>query len=208
MTSRRLADSYLARWGGSRWWATASPPATPCSRFGRWTAGGSNHSRSIYMPLAIDARRCDRKRAESAAAGHRLQATGNARGEKHCFHHARSVGDATARDVERRTVIGRTPRKRQSEGDVHRVSKRGHLDGGHPDIVIRRDHGVERPTHRPNEDRVRREGTLETSVVGRGCEQLVVFTTESAAVAGGRIHRAERDARLGACGPSAQSRTP
>jgi hypothetical protein len=84
-------------------------------------------------------------------------------------------------------MIRRRARERKSQGDIHRIAERRDLDGGHPDVVIRRNHGVKFAAHRSHKDRVRRERPLDTcSACGR-LEDLRVFTAESPTIAGVRI---------------------
>ena len=101
-------------------------------------------------------------------------------------------------------MIGRRARERQAERDVHRAAERRDLDRRHADVVIRRDHRVELAAHRAHEDGVGGKRAGDAGRARGGREQLVVLAAEAAAVAGVRIERAERDARLGDAEPVAQ----
>jgi hypothetical protein len=92
-------------------------------------------------------------------------------------------------------VVGRGARERQAEGHVHGAAERGHLDGRHPDVVVRRDHGVEGAAQGAHEHGVGRERAGEAEPAGGRGEQLVVLASEPAAVAGVRVEGAEREAR-------------
>jgi hypothetical protein len=65
------------------------------------------------------------------------------RRQQHRLDHARRVGDALARDIERRPVIHRRADDRQPQRHVHRAPERQQLHGNQPLIVVAGDHRVE-----------------------------------------------------------------
>ena len=71
--------------------------------------------------------------------------------------------------------------------------------------MIGRDDRVEGAAHRAHEDGVGGKGTGDPRLPRCRREQQIVLATEAATVAGVRIERAERDARLGDAEPLAQS---
>ena len=73
-----------------------------------------------------------------------------------------------------------------------------------PDVVIRRDHGVELAAHRAHEHGVGGERPGEPAGARGGREHAVVLVAEPAVVAGVRVERAQREARLGDAEPVAQ----
>jgi len=139
------------------------------------------------------------------ATGARLTASRNRRTEKRSGDHARRVGAVLAGDVERRTVIRRGPRKRQSERNVHRAAERRDLDRRHTHIVIGRDHRVEFAAHGANEHGIGGKWSGDSCFRGRGGEQRCVFLAEPSGVSRVGIERAERDSRLGDSEPLPQA---
>src|SRR4051812_587563 len=102
----------------------------PSSPYARWTAGESSRWRSISTRPATAGRRSAPKKDERLTTH---DAAGDPGGEEHCFDHARWVGDATAGNIQRRSVVWRRPWKGQTEGDIHRASKCRDLDRRHTD---------------------------------------------------------------------------
>jgi hypothetical protein len=102
-------------------------------------------------------------------------------------------------------VIRRRAWKRQSERHVHRVSERRDFDGGHSYIVIRRDHRVEFAAHGANKDRIGGERTGDSGFTSSRRQQLLVFVSEPASVAGVRVERAQRYPRRSDAEPLLQA---
>src|SRR4051812_5979521 len=117
-------------------------------------AAASSRWRSISTRPATAGRRYAWKRADRLTTRRPRRRGGDSRREQHRFDHARRIGDAASRDVERRAVIGRAARKGQAEGDVHRAPEGRDFDRRHAHVVIWRDDGVECAAHRAYEDGV------------------------------------------------------
>src|SRR5690606_30382467 len=81
-----------------------------------------------------------------------------ARGEAERLLHRAGVRAAGARDVERGPVVGRGAHEREAERDVHAAPEGDRLEGGHPDVVVGGDDGVEVAAERPGEDGVGGKG--------------------------------------------------
>jgi len=92
-------------------------------------------------------------------------------------------------------VIRRGPRERQAEGDVHRSAEGRHLDGGHPHVVIGREHRVELPAQRPHEHGVGRERAHCAERFRRRPEHPLFLVAEQTALTGVRVHGADRQPR-------------
>jgi len=92
-------------------------------------------------------------------------------------------------------VVGRRARERKAERDIYRAAERCDLDGRHPDVGVRRDHGVKFPAHRAHEDGVRRERAFDSGLARCRLQKLRVLTAEPSAVAGVRIEGAQRNSR-------------
>jgi len=102
-------------------------------------------------------------------------------------------------------VIGRCARERQAEGDVHRAAERRDLDGGHPDIVIWSDDGVELAAQGAHEDGVGGKWTRDSSRARGRCEKPGVFVAKSSTVTRVRIQRAQGQPGLVDSKPFAQA---
>jgi len=92
-------------------------------------------------------------------------------------------------------VIRRGARERKPQRDIYGAAERRDLDGGHPDVVIWRDHGVEFPAHRSHKDRIRWKGPVDSSGASGRLQNLCVFATEPSTIAGVRIESAQRNSR-------------
>jgi len=104
-------------------------------------------------------------------------------------------------------VIWRCPRTWKAERDVHRAPERSNLDLGHADVVIGRDHGVELPSHRADEDGVGGIRAFYPRLARGGSQQLRVFVAKSPSIPSVRIDRAQRDARRADAEPLLESLT-
>jgi len=92
-------------------------------------------------------------------------------------------------------VIRRRARERKSERDIYRAAERRDLDGGHPDVVIRRDHGVKFPAHRSHKNRIRRKRPINSGSSRRWLQKVRVLAAKSPAITGVRIEGAQRNSR-------------
>jgi hypothetical protein len=92
-------------------------------------------------------------------------------------------------------VIRRRARERKSQRDIYRTAERRDLDGRHPDVVIRRDHGVKFPAHRSHKNCIRRKWPVNSGSSRCGLQKLGVFVAESPAITGVRIQGAQRNSR-------------
>jgi hypothetical protein len=71
--------------------------------------------------------------------------------------------------------------------------------------VIRRDHRIELTADGSDEDRIGGKGSGDLRSPGGRCQELRFFISESSTVAGVRVQRAQRDARLGDPEPVSQA---
>jgi len=112
-----------------------------------------------------------------------------------------------AGDVERGAVVRRGAREREAERDVYRAAERRDLDRRHPDVVIRRDDGIELAADGAHEHGVGGERSFDLRFARGRREHLFIFISEAATVARVRVERAEGDPRLGDAEPFAESFT-
>jgi len=92
-------------------------------------------------------------------------------------------------------VIGGRARERKPQGDIHRISERRDLDGGHSDVVIGGDDGVKFPAHRSYKNCIRRKRPLNACGARGRFQQLRVFAAESPTIAAVWIQSAQRNSR-------------
>ena len=145
-----------------------------------------------------------RRRENGSAAGSRSAlSAGELGGLSQGFDEAALVGDAFARDVERRPMIHRRSHHRQADGDVHARFEAEHLDGTVALVVIHGDDDVVVAACREEEQRVRRQWTCARSSLGRAMPPppasiFVGFfaAAEQPVFAGVRIDAANADARI------------
>jgi len=98
-------------------------------------------------------------------------------------------------------------RERQAKCEINGASERRDFDGGHPDIMVRRDHRVELSAHGANEHRVGGKWSGDLRLARCWPKQLHFLVAESLSVARVRVQRAKRDARLTDSQPLAQTVT-
>jgi hypothetical protein len=92
-------------------------------------------------------------------------------------------------------MIRRRAWERKPQRDIYRTAERSDLDGGHPHVVIRRDHGVKLPAHRSHEDRVRRKRSLDSGSSRCWLQKVRVLAAKPSAITRVRVESAQRDSR-------------
>ena len=117
-----------------------------------------------------------------------------------CGQHARWIGDAFARDVISRAVVGRGADERQTQRPVHAGFKRNHFQRAKPLVVIHGHHRVKIAAIRAVKQRVRRHRPDNIKLAAlhgahRRVDDGLLFVADFAAFARVRIQSANADAR-------------